>query len=73
MEGKIQNNLKECVLAFVMGLMVAAGFITSAGAFNFAVKADGSVLYAIAGVLNIGFTVFNTIHFYRKYLKPSKS
>ena len=71
MEGKIQNNLKECALAFVLGLIVAAGIITTAGAFNWA-KTEGW-LFALAGALNIGVTAFAAITFYRKFLKPSES
>ena len=71
MEGRIKNNLKEVVLAFIMGLIVAAGVIASAGAFNYAVTAG--ILFVIAGVLNLGVTAFSAIAFYKKYLKPSIS
>lgn len=71
MEGRIQNNLKEVGLAFVMGLIVAAGIITSAGCFNWA-KTEG-LLYVVAGVLNIGVTVYAAISFYKRFLKPSES
>ena len=71
MEGRIQNNLKECALGFLMLLLVASGCIASFGAFNWA-KEEGW-LFIVAGVLNIGFTIYNAIAFYKKFLKPSKS
>ena len=71
MEGRIQNNMKEVGLAFIMALIVAAGIITSAGCFNWA-KTEGW-LYWLAGGLNIAVTVFAAIAYYRKYLKPSVS
>lgn len=67
---KIQNNMKEVGLAFIMGLIVAVGFIASAGCFNWAVTEGW--LYWVAGALNIGVTVFAAISFYRKYLKPDE-
>lgn len=63
--------MKEVGLAFIMGLIVAAGIITSAGCFDWA-KTEGW-LYWLAGGLNIAVTVFAAIAFYRKYLKPSVS
>ena len=63
--------MKEVGLAFIMGLIIASGIITSAGCFNWA-KTEGW-LFAVAGVLNIAVTIFAAIVFYRKYLKPSVS
>ena len=70
MEGRIKNNMKEVWLAFLMGLIVAAGIITSAGCFNWA-KEEGW-LFAVAGVLNIVVTIYAAVAFYTKYLKPSE-
>ena len=71
MEGRIQNNMKEVGLAFVMGLIVAAGFVASAGCFNWA-KTEGW-LFVLAGVLNLGVTVYAAVEFYKRFLKPSES
>lgn len=67
---KIENNMKEVGLAFIMGLIVAVGFIASAGCFNWAVTEGW--LYWVAGGLNIALTIYTAISFYRKYLKPDE-
>lgn len=71
MEGRIQNNLKEVGLAFIMGLIVAVGVIASAGCFNWAITEGW--LYWLAGGLNLAVTVYAAVSFYKKYLKPSES
>lgn len=48
-----------------MGLMVIAGVIASAGAFN-----SGGALYIITGILNIGGAILGAKTFYDKYLNP---
>ena len=71
MEGRIQNNMKEVGLAFVMGFIMAAGGIASAGSFNWA-KTEG-LLFWLAGSLNILVTVYAAVSFYKRFLKPSES
>lgn len=71
MMGKIKNDMKEVGLAFIMFIIVAAGVIASAAAFNYAMTTG--VIYAIAGILNLGGTVFSGVSFYKKYLKPTES
>lgn len=65
---KILNNPKECALAFLMLIIVVAGIITSAGAFNWS-KTEGW-LFVVAGVLNLCVTGFAVYTFYKLYLKP---
>lgn len=68
----IKNNMKEVALAFVMGVIVALGFIASAGSINWGVKQEGW-LYVVAGIGGIGVTVYAAIAFYRQFLKPDFS
>ena len=65
---KILNNPKECALAFLMLIIVVAGIITSAGAFNWS-KTEGW-LFVVAGILNLGITAYAVYTFYKSYLKP---
>jgi len=71
MPGKIQNNMKEVGLAFVMGLIFALGIIAAAGALNWGFSIEG-ILFVIAGFTNIPISIFAGVSFYRKYLKPTK-
>lgn len=67
---KILNNPKECALAFVIGLIIAAGIIASSGSFNWA-KTEGW-LFVLAGVLNIAVAIYAVIAFYCMFLKPDE-
>ena len=72
MPGRIQNNMKEVGLAFLMGLIVALGCIAAIGAINWGVAMEG-ILFIIAGVADLIISGFAGVLFYKRYLKPTES
>lgn len=69
---KIQNNIKECALTFVMALLVVFGAIGGAGSVNYGVIGEKGWLYIVAGLVAILDAVVAGIAFYNKFLKPEK-
>ena len=68
---KIQNNIKECLLTFVMALIIAFGFIGGAGSLNWGVLGDKGWVYIVAGIIAIMDSVIAGLAFYKRFLKPS--
>lgn len=69
----IQNNLKEVVLAFIMGALVALGIIAAAGSLNWGVRGGEGWLFIIAGIVGIADAIYAGYSFYVQFLKPDGS
>ena len=67
---KIQNNIRECLLAFVMCVLIILGVIGGAGSLNWGVLGDKGWLYIVAGIVAILNSIMAGLAFYKKYLKP---